>query len=797
MPSIAYLPRMVPLTTAAGLYPNAKAYWTITGSSTSKDTYSDYGLTIPNANPTIADTNGVFPTTFLATDVRYRLTLTDQYGTQIYVQDDLGATISATDIGAALYPRSAAEIANNITPTAYQYPYGHVLRYGADPNGVASSTTAFTSACLVSTAVYAPNGTYLLTNVPVTASNVLIYGDGWNSILKVGANNSTLFIVTGQNFSIQNTQWQGDGTTSSSNNGVGVRLTDAGGAIFQDNFSTGFGFGAISGTASASFAGPKIVRHKCRGTVNAAGNDFYFGGIWTDTLIQDVDAQSATAGRVLVLYDNSTTGWQGLTVRGGVSSGYVLQQWTITDEHLDGSNRVWTAVFDGVRCIGSNWSGIKCKTSRNVKIVNCTFDGCGLAQEDAPSGLYGDVLVNSLGKVTITGNTFRNSGSAAIKVNATLLALYPIANPGGLAEDLWTISGNQIDTTGVLFPSTGYGVVVANGWKGMLIHSNVMRGLSTTGILNISTAASPFWDLGVFNNTITDSPTSSSAMISLSFGQSLRMDGNLIQNCGATGVILSDIPEVSIGSTDMVLDPAAGAGRGYQIGNTQNLIFKARAGNSTYTQWAITTAYTLGTRIFNGANAYECVVAGTSGAGAGPVATSGADTSDGTVTWYFVGKYQLMPYALRLVGTSNLRVDVDVDWSGCITGPFEILTLGASTRGATLRFRSYVQTTGAAAVAAWSIPMPDAVAWQVEMRTAANANAVPDRAAYYLIGCFYRTGGGNVTLQGALTVVSSIESNAAWDATLAAVTTNLRQNVTGAAATTVNWNSDIVMRAMP
>jgi len=61
----------------------AKLEFFISGTSTQKDTFSDNALTIPNANPVIADGDGVFPDIFLSQDVDYKVTLKDKNDVQI------------------------------------------------------------------------------------------------------------------------------------------------------------------------------------------------------------------------------------------------------------------------------------------------------------------------------------------------------------------------------------------------------------------------------------------------------------------------------------------------------------------------------------------------------------------------------------------------------------------------------------------------------------------------------------------------------------------------------------------
>ncbi|MCF8566907.1 hypothetical protein LLE49_19495 [Alicyclobacillus tolerans] len=56
--------------------------------------------------------------------------------------------------------------------------------------------------------------------------------------------------------------------------------------------------------------------------------------------------------------------------------------------------------------------------------------------------------------------------------------------------------------------------------------------------------------------------------------------------------------------------------------------------------WAPTTAYTLGQKVLNGGNTYQCVAAGTSAASGGPTGTT-PGIVDGSVTWNYVGSVAL------------------------------------------------------------------------------------------------------------------------------------------------------------
>lgn len=792
-------PRAKPTSTTGQFQAGCYYCFFATGTTTQSPVYADGLLTVVLSQPspgavapvggTVAASDGRCVPIYLDPSIIYRVQLYNAAGQLL---EDTDPYIPPTQ--SIVYAITAAEKAAGVTPSNLTYPPGDVRRYGAVNDGVTDCTTAFQQAGLSNGLVTVPEGTWKIANVPVSSDNTWFRGAGWDTNLQVGANNATLFNVSGQNCRVSDMMWTGDGTSTSSQNGCGAYLTNAANYMVDRVFWTGFGFGGISGSASVATAGPKILNCKARLT-GTLGNEIYLGGIWVDTIIENPDFFSATADRCLLMYDNSTTGWVGVTVRGGGSFGYMKQQWATTDENWDGSLRVQGVLFDGIRCANSNWSAIKCKTSRDVRIVNCKIDNCGIAQEDSVNGLYGDILCNSLGRVIISHNQIRNSGSAAIRCNSPLVSQYPGSNPGGQAINEWTIDHNQIDTVGVHFAGNGYGIYLSAGMKQVIVDSNTMRGITTNGFIALQTSLVPFFDMSYTNNTITDSLTLTGAAVSIAWGNSLRMDNNLNQNFGSVGVQLDNIQEIHIGPSDVVLDAGVTGGYGYQIGNYGDLRFRPRAGNSTYNQWASLTAYTVGQRVFNNTNVYECVIAGTSGNTGGPL-TSGANT-DGTVTWYFIGRYQLLSYALRLVGSANGQTDADFDPEGVNTAPIAALS-NAGAGGTWIRYKQNQLTTNASATNLPVIPLPDTTAWMFKMKALANDSATPNHGCYEIVGLFYRNGAGTVQ-EGGNTNLVTIESAgaAAWDAKPVVSGNNVAAQVTGAAGKNINWAVEIDLRGMP
>lgn len=90
MPSLFVLPRQVPLSSSAGLIAGAKLTFSISGSSTLQNTYSDIALATPNANPVVADANGVFSRIYLDPSLpNYRVKLETSASVLIYQEDDV------------------------------------------------------------------------------------------------------------------------------------------------------------------------------------------------------------------------------------------------------------------------------------------------------------------------------------------------------------------------------------------------------------------------------------------------------------------------------------------------------------------------------------------------------------------------------------------------------------------------------------------------------------------------------------------------------------------------------------
>lgn len=156
-----------------------------------KATYSDALGTITNANPVVLDSTG--SAIIRLGPGAYHFVVTDLTGTTTMWDADYyqAPYLTADDIGRLLYPISAGETANSITPTTYAYPVGDIRRYGALLDGSTDDTVAWNAAISAVTAargtVYFPNGTSKVTAQITFATGVRLSGMGFSEKYGVGA----------------------------------------------------------------------------------------------------------------------------------------------------------------------------------------------------------------------------------------------------------------------------------------------------------------------------------------------------------------------------------------------------------------------------------------------------------------------------------------------------------------------------------------------------------------------------------------------------------------------------------
>lgn len=109
-----------------------------------------------------------------------------------------------------------------------------------------------------------------------------------------------------------------------------------------------------------------------------------------------------------------------------------------------------------------------------------------------------------------------------------------------------------------------------------------------------------------------------------------------------------------------------------------------------------------------------------------------------------------------------------------------------------LEVKSTLTTTDATESTLWIKWLEDETVYLIETQVIGQKSDGSQRAMYWRRVLIYRDAGGNTFIQGAVqgnTIIPDVESDASWDCDIDVVGENVRLRVTGAAATTVIWNS--------
>ena len=107
------------------------------------------------------------------------------------------------------------------------------------------------------------------------------------------------------------------------------------------------------------------------------------------------------------------------------------------------------------------------------------------------------------------------------------------------------------------------------------------------------------------------------------------------------------------------------------------------------------------------------------------------------------------------------------------------------------KYDRYIQTTDATVTDIATIDVEEGDVFEVQVKVLGRKSDGTDRALYNLEGLFYRNTAGNVTQEGAISSITTIESDINWNCNLVADTVNqtIDIQVTGVAATTINWKA--------
>lgn len=166
-----YNPSRATLIRSAEIKSGWKLRFFLTGTSTPTDVYTTAARDTPHAQPIVADSGGRMPVIYLDPSIVYKCETYDENDVLQDTDDPVNDSVLSSDaindlltqagIGAALYPRTAAEISAGVTPTNYAYPELDVRRYGFAGDANSSGTAGTDDTTAIQTAINVANAGFL------------------------------------------------------------------------------------------------------------------------------------------------------------------------------------------------------------------------------------------------------------------------------------------------------------------------------------------------------------------------------------------------------------------------------------------------------------------------------------------------------------------------------------------------------------------------------------------------------------------------------------------------------------
>jgi hypothetical protein len=181
----------------------AKLYVYDAGTTTPRAAYTTAALLVLHTNPILSVSSAFFPAAYVdSADGPYKLVITDALDVTVWSEDDIPATELTADLVAALLNHQTdAEEALGIVPSDFFAPTYNLLRYGADPTGVAESSTAWAKAVSLGRVII-PEGTFKITSGATHTGQIRITGEGRKSILR--CDTTILTVTDGPNSTVEN-----------------------------------------------------------------------------------------------------------------------------------------------------------------------------------------------------------------------------------------------------------------------------------------------------------------------------------------------------------------------------------------------------------------------------------------------------------------------------------------------------------------------------------------------------------------------------------------------------------------
>jgi hypothetical protein len=610
---------------AGGTSEGGSVYFYYSGTTNLAPVYQDKNLSVLHPNPLTVAVGAILPQVFLDPEISYRRRVVFTDGS-VFDRDPVNVSTTPENIS--------------------------VKDYGALGDG-SVATAAFQAALAAaisagSNKVFVPAGHYKVSNLAVNASGVSFEGEGISSRISQAVANTAIFVITSSDVSIKNLKLEGDGTTSASNNGIGILGGNCARLTVSDVWFDNFGFGGINVGFTNLLRGPKIYRTRHTNT-RAGGVEIYLRGLFDGVKIEDTDAVTSLADWGVFVFDEGSVGQRALEINNGFFDGYKRYNIGVSDENPNGEDRGFSVKIAGGHHKNAGLGAIKVKNYRGVLIQGVTTDNCGITPITgiSDSGEDGTFYINSAGLVEVASCKLRDNGMGGITVSQG--APTPFTRADGLARNQYNVHDNQIDGCGIIsYPGTGSGIRVSSGVHQAIVSNNSIRGVPRFCLEIGNDPVNYSETVSVIGNDFSQNLACQQAIYAR-YVRTLKMDMNEVRNSGIISAYILNVDTVYSGAGDRFVD-SLGGGYNIRLDDCKNITLLGDYSCTDYATWTTGQVVVPGDKRYNGVNVYVSETGGTCG-GSAPVHTSGS-VSDGGVVWTFWGKYRAAASAICLRGAA-------------------------------------------------------------------------------------------------------------------------------------------------
>jgi len=316
-------PRYSPIDGNGLAMPGALLYFYQTGTSTLQDTYSDSGLTSANANPVVADSNGLFGDIYLGSAADYKVILKTSAGVTVYTVDPYFAS-STTGRSVVADQNYALAVADRLVAftsitsartltllPAVNYPAGTRLVV-VDESGLATSTV---------TVSLVPDGTDTINGVNATLVGI---NSAYGSI-EIESDGTSKWTIIDRTLNVPMLRSYLSGLGTSNNAGTPNTKIDVGAGVCADSTNVAM-MTVAAGTIDCATTGANGL------DTGTLGNSTWY----------HVYAIGKTDGTTALLASTSAA-------TPTMPSGYTLKRW-LWAVKTDGSAHILPYVQDGDIC---------------------------------------------------------------------------------------------------------------------------------------------------------------------------------------------------------------------------------------------------------------------------------------------------------------------------------------------------------------------------------------------------------------------------------------------------------------